>query len=103
MRATVQLALLLALVAALSACGGSGGTMKTQAQPAESCADQVRDEIRVVEEAQGFSPDQFRIPIAHCHPFDEEGTDLWASAQLVWNNGKIVWWDCRDLAHCVPT
>jgi hypothetical protein len=55
-----------------------------------------------MESDAGFSSKLFTIPIAHCGSDANEGQDLWASAQLVWNNGKFVWWDCRDRAYCVP-
>jgi hypothetical protein len=73
---------------------------KASAAPPISCANQVREDIRYEEEQSGFRSNLFRIPIAHCVPGAIEGEDGWANAQLVWNNGKIDWWSCRDRVHC---
>jgi hypothetical protein len=78
------------------------GNVQSPNIPKTSCATDIRAEITYDEQQAGFNSNLFKIPIAHCGPMNEEGTDMWATAQLVWNNGKIVWWTCRDRAKCDP-
>jgi hypothetical protein len=100
--AVVVVVAILYIVGRFAAGSGGHHHSANPPTPSPSCADELRSEIRDDETSYGFGGNEFRIPIAHCGSDSELGYWDWGTAQVVWNNGKIVWWECRDQVKCRP-